>query len=689
MEKPFITKKQSIIAAVAAVIVLIILIGFHGFWKLGETTIEAYPNVSIKPISGKVEWRRQGETDWKQLKAMADLLPGDEVRTLDAGEASLVWGDQGETRLQPNSTMLIEAAPSSGQAATGRVIRLRVESGRVWSRFMKVLDLNSKIETRMGDVVATVRGTAFGVANEKGPEVAVTDSVVTVGLPNSQPTFVREGMWGSFTASGTPITVRNLTSADKWASDQSKQDAQNWQEWKNEVEQSLRRLEARRPTGPTGLTQWSKGFHLALTEGGKREEIEAAYLNSELAHRWLNNRDLNGLKLELPRNTQARERAIWQVQRYLKLAQLDQSHQSWIPTLQAWRRTLFSGNPVEAFYIQIIELDEEVDVAILPGTLAEALRARPDTIQSLRKRLADLELSLEKQGNIDEAGKQSLRSRMEAIEERLDINLQPAAPAVVPDQTPTSTTPILTVPPITTKPGTKPTAQPSQPSQPTQPSSQPTQPSPAQPTAQPVYAKVTLFATPTTVNIGNRVSLRMMATRPDGTSEDVTGRTSFSAGRPTDGSVSENIFIPSQAGSPTLFGVLMDNGVSQVASTVVNVGKGAAAKTFTSIALRVPITSAPCNTRLSYTVIANYADGTSQDVTISSSMSVSDPKILLFSGDQLFTGCSNVQTTASLFASYTENGVNKTASQAITVIPDQNTGPSKPGGRKIPTSYVP
>lgn len=686
MEKPFMTKKQSIVAAVAAVIVLIILIGFHWFWKLGETTIEAYPNVSIKPISGKVEWRRQGETDWKQLQAMADLLPGDEVRTLDTGEASLVWGDQGETRLQANSTMQIEAAPSSGQAATGRVIRLRVESGRVWSRFMKVLDLNSKIETRMGDVVATVRGTAFGVANEKGPEVAVTDSVVTMGLPNSQPTFVREGMWGSFTASGAPITVRNLTPADKWASDQSKQDAQNWQAWKNEVEQDLRRLEALRPTGPAGLTQWSKGFHLALTEGGKREEMEAAYLNTELAHRWVSGQDLNGLMLDLPRNAEARERSIWQVQRYLKLAQLDQNHQSWIPTLQAWRRTLFSGNPVEAFYIQIIELDEEVDAAILPGTLAEALRARPDTIQSLRKRLADLELSLEKQVNIDEAGKQPLRFRMEAIEERLDINLQPVAPVTVPDQAPTSTTPVLTVPPITTKPGTKSTAQPSQP---TQPSSQPTQPSPTQPTAQPVYAKVTLFATPSTVNIGNRVSLRMMATRPDGTSEDVTSRTTFSAGRPTDGSVSGNIFVPSQAGSPTLFGVLMDNGVSQVASTVVNVGKGAAAKTFTSITLRVPITSAPCNTRLSYAVIANYADGTSQDVTVAASMSVSDPKILIFSSDQLFTGCPNIQTTASLLASYSENGVTKTSSQAITVTPDPAANNSRGGGRKIPTTYVP
>jgi hypothetical protein len=60
-------------------------------------------------------------------------------------------------------------------------------------------------------------------------------------------------------------------------------------------------------------------------------------------------------------------------------------------------------------------------------------------------------------------------------------------------------------------------------------------------------------------------------------------------------------------------------------------------------------------------------------------MTVSDSK-LLFPGDaKILTFCSGQQTTGSVTASYTEEGVTKTATVNITVIPDAST-PSK-GGR--------
>jgi hypothetical protein len=56
---------------------------------------------------------------------------------------------------------VIREASTDAKRETLRV-RLKVESGRVWTRLQKLLGRDSSFTTQVSDVIATVRGTSFG-----------------------------------------------------------------------------------------------------------------------------------------------------------------------------------------------------------------------------------------------------------------------------------------------------------------------------------------------------------------------------------------------------------------------------------------------------------------------------------------------------------------------------------------------
>src|SRR5690242_16501866 len=176
-------KKSTRIAWGVALAVLVALIALFvlWFWSLGEAHAGQPPAIRIEAVKQPVEWHHAGETAWNTLSASVDAEAGDTIRTGDGGEARIVWGDRGTTRLDAGSVLTLETMPKDGSLDPGANIKLKLEGGRVWSRLIKLLDLGSSMQVESSAVVATVRGTSFGAAAAAdGAQFAVTQSVVDV-----------------------------------------------------------------------------------------------------------------------------------------------------------------------------------------------------------------------------------------------------------------------------------------------------------------------------------------------------------------------------------------------------------------------------------------------------------------------------------------------------------------------------
>ena len=115
-------------------------------------------------------------TDTKSAVENAEVDGGDRVRVTN-GTVSLVYTGAGETRLSNGTDMTIVADPKS----SGLFAELRLASGEAWTRFERLLGTNEHFSVAANGVVATVRGTAFGVkVVGDGADVQVADHQVDV-----------------------------------------------------------------------------------------------------------------------------------------------------------------------------------------------------------------------------------------------------------------------------------------------------------------------------------------------------------------------------------------------------------------------------------------------------------------------------------------------------------------------------
>lgn len=135
-------------------------------------------NAFIRDIDGDVTYSRGGG-NFVATNYMA-LEEGDVVMTGENSGASIYWSGYGRTVLEENTEVVVSAADRSGK--DGIRARLRVDFGRTWTRIEKLLGTGSDVTVQASDVVATVRGTSFGVDN-LGPDVQVrvAESNVSVG----------------------------------------------------------------------------------------------------------------------------------------------------------------------------------------------------------------------------------------------------------------------------------------------------------------------------------------------------------------------------------------------------------------------------------------------------------------------------------------------------------------------------
>ena len=279
-EFPFSVRPLWIGVALAAVV----LIGSGiWFWSLGSPRPEDQgTSVHLAEVRGTVEVQSASSTDWRAATEGEEVQVGETLRTGDSSSANIEWGDRGESRLEAQTQLTVSAIPNDPLATSQVVIRLRLSSGRVWSRLLKVFDLQSVFSVETNGVVATTRGTTFGVeASSSGTRVAVTESVVAVSVGTaSSSTLVRDNQMTTVTAKRTASGVQIIPLDDTWVQQNTLKDAA----YDAALRTSIRaRFNARIPQAPEFLVEWSEQLHLAFAPRSAQDEVRLTMFEYQLA----------------------------------------------------------------------------------------------------------------------------------------------------------------------------------------------------------------------------------------------------------------------------------------------------------------------------------------------------------------------------------------------------------------------
>ncbi|MEI7511874.1 MAG: FecR family protein [Candidatus Uhrbacteria bacterium] len=650
---------------VAAIAIILIVLAFAWFWSLGEAQAGSPPSIRIESVKQPVEWHHANEIAWLTLNDATVAQAGDTIRTGEGGEARIVWGDRGTTRLDAGSEITLETIPEDGSLNPGAKIKIKLESGRIWSRVIKLLDLGSSMQVESSAVVATVRGTSFGAAKVAGgAEFAVTESVVDVVGSSGTRTLLRDNQWGDFDQSGSPKNVRELLSSDTWATLNREADKR---EERDELSTWRKRLEDRASSlknAPAFLLDASESFHLALANGDRKQTLASAYAERRLARISTENRpqDVARFRTYITLTGDARSRLLgdWHGLAALR----GRTGQGDVAVARTWRTELAPASVPNRAYLNAVAIDDRIDDFLAaPGardqTILEKLRADIDTFEtSIDPLVAD---QTEKSGLHRKA--EALRIRIEGVRE---IPIVEAPPIPVPDVPPPAgiqipdpvKRPPALLKPVLTAPVTAPVI------------------------TKPVgYQRYQLLASPSSIVIGQSVKLSMFGITATGQADDLTSRTSFSAAA-NSGTMSGNIFTPSVAGTISISGSVD----GKIASASITVTKTAPVVGTALKGLAFQFTGPTvmgCSAYTAFKVIASYTDGKTADVTMLSKLSVTDPKLIYVGTGSVMSFCTVDVAKANVIASYTENQVTKSASEVITVTKDPGalTAPSGCIGR--------
>lgn len=149
---------------------------YNSFTQVGGALPEV--NAFLRDVEGDVTYTRDGGS-FVATNYMA-LEEADVIRTGDDSSAAIYWSGYGRTLLEENTEVEISKAERPEQE--GIRARLQLEAGRTWTRIEKLLGVGSDVTVQSSDVVATVRGTSFGVDHVgEAVQVRVAESEVAVG----------------------------------------------------------------------------------------------------------------------------------------------------------------------------------------------------------------------------------------------------------------------------------------------------------------------------------------------------------------------------------------------------------------------------------------------------------------------------------------------------------------------------
>ncbi len=660
--------KRPVKVGIGIVIAILVILFGIWFWSLGASASEDVPQVRVEVVHAPVEIQHGGTSDWTPVDVSTEVQNGDHIRTGADGAATIRWGDRGVSRLDPQSELTVDAAPDP-TGATHAILKLDVTGGRAWTRLLKLLDVTSDAEVRTGTVVATVRGTAFGVAKtDTGAEVSVTESVVGVGAASGTPTLLPDNMFGAFSATGTPIIVRPLTDQDAWAVENRKKDATFDDAFRHEIEQRLQKLQK---AAPEWLVEWSEELHLQLTDTASRDTVVSGYVARRI-----------GRVLEAPsaapqilgrtegliRTLQgdARDRVLLNVRDALFVVKPRPGFppSTLFTKLASLRTILVATSPADAQYARALEIDDGIDQLLYPPS--------PITDQDAAQQASDLRDQIGSLENDAQALPDDQRTiitdKAHALRARLASFgiLPPVEPLQV--EAPTSTDMGTT--------STIPTSFAPSPSAPTPSPVLAAPPATAQPPSSVSTScgyRLTLFAKPSTVGVGQPVTMSLYGTCPDGTTVDLTALAQYSSS--LSGSIGGNVYTPNRAGTATLTATYNDDGLTKTANASVTVTDQTISNALEGVRVSA-VGSTTLSTGQSVPVQATavYTGGQTTDVTYQCTWSTSNPRLADIFNQKMtsLSGTGNVDA----YCSYTEGGITKIGTLGFTIVQDASLTPT-------------
>lgn len=670
------SKKTKWVFGIAAGAVFFALAAW--FWSLGAVASEDVPAIRVEARQPGVELMRKGSDEWRKVEVAAELQAGDAVRTDREGLAEVRWGDLGVTRLDASSEIRIEALPPDISDAVKTSIRLHLASGRAWSRLLKLYGPESSFETRTDSVVATVRGTAFGLAKDaSSTRLAVTEAVVEARpQAGGQSTWVKQGKKAEFDAFGNTSGVGAIPGDDAWVNGNRRLDEEFDKAFRAELTE---RFKKRQVAAPEWLVRMSENWHLKLASGEGRGELATAYAA----------RRITALALGKDIGCRGRDavcgrvadiamqgnpgRLLGRVRSALLVAPgmpKSDTPLGWLGTLKG--RLMDSLGVASQKYADILGVWER-DPAYAESDFGH------------RKYLLGLTEKIDKDIAESVGFDEGMRLELDKDVEALFVMLR--AEGSVPGGVASATVPFAeaatSTAPVSEQPARMPALDGGKSSEinpTTQAAGQPTTAGPCS------YSSLTLMVKPTSnIDIGSPVGLTLLGACQDGRVDDLTPKATFNPGAAGDGRVVGNVFYPARGGEISLYGNYFSDGKTRIAQAAVSVKQGVIGRR--PIGLDVtPLGPTTVATGKSSPIqaMATYDDKTTMDVTSRCSWTSTDPRLAdVFSGRvQAMSETGKVTITCT----FSENGSSVSDGQAYEIILDPALLPTG-GVRPIPGQY--
>lgn len=375
---------------VVGIVVVLLVLGGWWFWSLGKVSaVEDAPTFSLTMQSPSVEVKAANASNWVALTDQGmSVHAGDEIKTGPNGKAEIHWGERGVTRLENNTDLIVESMPDEEHYMTNASIQLRLSSGRVWTRVLKLLDMNSQVTVKTDDVVATVRGTAFGVvAGADGSDVLVSESSVAVTPTGKDKRVISQNEAGTFQKKGI-MGRRTITDTDIWVNDQKKADEKYDDLLREKMKKRLKKFEA---SNTRGLAE---RVHSRLAVGDDQTRLQEFMTHRALLQSRQSGHALPAREILQRLPPKARERVLANVEAMLFTN--PDAPETWKKQMEAMRGQVIEIEGGRPQYIEELPALEELtrdlmSTSTLPmvtGTRPVPTSTKPVFIQPLKVDLA-------------------------------------------------------------------------------------------------------------------------------------------------------------------------------------------------------------------------------------------------------------------------------------------------------------
>ncbi len=682
----YMKKIRVIIIAVLALLLMFAVFGWL-FWSLGSIRKGEDPVMRLVILQGTVYVKSDGGFE-EQAKSGMMLKQNDVVRTEKNAEAAVTVSGRSDLRLSGETQITINKAVMEG--TRGLKFEFDLSSGRVWSRVMKLLDYNNVYESQADNVVATVRGTAYGLEKINNDILLYVDkaAVSAGGADRSTAEIFTPEQWALFDTGGGLLNTGDQYSTTtpidgEWVQKQRIADVKFNEASKKYL---LDNLLAGKGTAPdswkSSLADMSESWHLRFS-GEKCADLRAAYFGRKLYFVYdLASRGKSGLAYQYLSELQKKafadfadnkcaDKSLYANQSGMMLLALsDATPENELYKLklliEEMHVSFFDEHSPEAFWAHSLALDSRLDELErfdcknnLRGNMQQSLDA---VTQGILRQDRDFELL---PADLDLTVRKILAQKTFAQNTRLNnflANLEtckkPPMMQQEADASATSTTSTQMESVTSTDEGLRDSGDASNQGSENaalEENDQTNTTGARDQAGNLNLSRIQLFAQPNPVLTGGSSVLYVKGIKKDGSEFDATSYAKFEQTGGL-GSISGIMFTAKEAGSVVLTARVTDNGQEFSSQVQLNITEPLIFSRFSATAVGGN-TVLPGNTK-NITATAYYTNGQSRNVTDMASYSLSDGRMGSMNGST-FTASANAYGQVVITVRYEEEGIMK------------------------------